>query len=186
MGGKFTLFLALVALLLAPLGCASGPSGAPPDGVVIRDVPFFSQEAYQCGPTSLATVMDYWYGKMGMTDKWTTPEQIAAAIYSPSAGGVLGLDLEVYARKHGFETEQYSGSLDDLRTRVDRGVPLIIFVDYGLLVYEVNHFMVVTGYTRDGVIVNSGRREGQRVSMRELAKIWKRNHYWTLALRPSA
>ncbi len=173
-----------IGLLSAPLCCATY-TPAHPDAVTIEGMPFFSQEAYQCGPTALATVMDYWYGKEG-TAKRTDPEQIAAAIYSPSAGGVLGLDLEQYARKHGFDTEQYSGGLDDLRTRIDRGVPPIIFVDYGLLFYQVNHFMVVTGYTKDHIIVNSGHRQNQPVSNGELEKIWKKNGYWTLVLKPSA
>ncbi len=41
--------------------------------------------------------------------KWVTPEEIGSAIYSPTARGVLGIDLEMYAQKHGFATEQYSG-----------------------------------------------------------------------------
>lgn len=181
---RLTRFIVL-ALFLGAFGCATGAPGVRRDAVVIKDIPFFSQEAYQCGPTALAAVMDYWYRKTGKNDKWTTPEQIASVVYSPSARGVLGIDLEIYARKHGFEAAQYSGALSDLKAHVDRGIPLIIFVDYGFLVYEVNHFMVVTGYTGDGVIVNSGRREGMRISDGELEKIWKRNHYWTLALEPS-
>ena len=68
---------------------------------------------------------------------------------------------------------------------VDRGEPAIIFVDYGALLYEANHFMVVTGYTQDGVIVNSGHRENQPITKGELEKIWKRNGYWTLVVKPS-
>ncbi len=173
-----------IALLLAPVCCATVAPARAPDAMIIKDIPFFSQEAYQCGPTSLATVMDYWYGKIG-TKKRTGPDEIAAAIYSPSAGGVLGLDLERYAREHGFDTEQYAGSLDDLKKRVDRGVPPIIFVDYGVLAYQVNHFMVVTGYMKGHIIVNSGRRENQPIAEGELEKIWKRNGYWTLVLKPS-
>jgi predicted double-glycine peptidase len=155
-----------------------------PEGAAVRGVPFFSQEAYQCGPAALATVMDYWYGKSGK-DTWITPEQIAADIYSPSAKGVLGFDLVRYARAHGFQTEQYEGSLSDLRRRIYAGDPVIVLVDYGFSLYERNHFMVVTGYTNRGVIVNSGRREGQVISEGEMEKIWRKNRHWGLALRPS-
>ncbi|EPU4601474.1 PA2778 family cysteine peptidase, partial [Pseudomonas aeruginosa] len=51
------------ALLLAALlgGCAQPPrlppeSAALPARVELRDVPFFPQEAYQCGPAALATM----------------------------------------------------------------------------------------------------------------------------------
>lgn len=172
-----------MCLLALPAFCAI-PGKVEPAGTTIGGVPFFSQEAYRCGPAALATVMDYWYGKTGK-DTWVLPEQIAADIYSPSARGVLAFDLERYARKHGFQTEQYEGSLADLRQRVDEGVPVIVFVDYGFSLYENNHFMVVTGYTKGGVLVNSGRRENQAISAGELDKVWKKNHYWALALRPS-
>ncbi len=172
-------------LLLAPAFCSTASVQPDAGTVVIADVPFFSQEAYQCGPTALAIVMDYWYAKTG-AGKSVTPEEIAQAIYSPSARGVLGIDLEVYAQKHGFTTEQYPGGIDDLKNRIDRGTPPIIFVDYGFLSYEVNHFMVVTGYTKDGVIVHSGRLRNRNIPAGQLEKIWRKNRYWTLLLKPSA
>ena len=175
--------LVVVCLLAWSASCAT-PATTEQHAVIIEDIPFFSQEAYQCGPAALATVIGYWQNKAGR-DTSITPEGVAADIYSPSAKGVLPLDLEFYARKQGFQTRQYSGDLDDLKRNVDRGVPTIIFVDYGLSLYQANHFMVVTGYTKDGVIVNSGRRENQPLSRGELEKIWKKNRYWSLALRPS-
>ena len=167
-----TLFVA--CLLVLPAFCVT-PGKVEPDNTTIGGVPFFSQEAYLCGPAALATVMDYWYRKTGK-ETWVLPEQIAADIYSPTARGVLGFDLERYARKHGFMTEQYNGSLGDLRQRIDEGVPLIVFVDYGFSLYEINHFMVVTGYSERGVLVNSGRRENRAIAEGELEKVWKKNH----------
>ncbi len=181
---RFKASLVLALLLLWAPACSTAPvqPGATP--VIIPDVPFFSQEAYQCGPTALATVMDYWHTKTG-AGKWVTPEEIGFAIYSPTARGVLGMDLEMYARKHGFATEQYSGGLDDLKKRVDMGIPPIIFVDYGFLSYELNHFMVVTGYTKNAIIVNSGSRRNEMVPAGQLEKIWRKNRHWTLLLKPS-
>jgi predicted double-glycine peptidase len=179
-----TIQFTVLVLLLVLSFCAT-VRRLPQDAVVIPDVSFFGQEEYQCGPTALAIVLDYWYRKTG-SGKSITPEQIASRIYSPSARGVLGLDLELYAKKQGFEARQFSGNMEDLRRYVDQHIPVIIFVDYGLSVYEVNHFMVVTGYTSDGVIVNSGREENRLLTKRELDKIWKKNGYWALAVKPSA
>ncbi len=171
---------AVVSLLAA---CATSTPRS--DATIIKDVPFFRQETNQCGPTALAEVMNFWYAKTG-ADKRTDPEQISAAIYSPSAGGVLNVDLELYAKAHGFQTEQYSGSLADLREHVDKSVPVLIFVDYGFLSYQVNHFMVVTGYEKGRIIVNSGRRQNEPVADGELEKIWRKTGFWTLVLRPSS
>jgi len=178
-------FVFACLLFLAPACRSMAPTEADARPVIIVDVPFFSQEAYQCGPTALAIVMDYWHIKTG-GGKWVTPEEVASSIYSPSARGVLAIDLEIYAQKHGFATEQYSGGLDDLKKRIDRGTPPIIFVDYGFLSYEANHFMVVTGYVKGSVIVHSGRLKNQIVPDRQLEKIWSKNRHWTLLLKPSA
>jgi predicted double-glycine peptidase len=175
----------LLLCLLFPVCCATGAPRTGEEAVTIGGVPFFSQEAYQCGPTALAIVLDYWYQKTG-TDKWLTPEQIAADIYSPTAKGILGIDLVLYGRKTGFEALQYSGNVADLRERVDGGTPVIILVDYGLSFYQSNHFMVVTGYSHSGVIVNSGRHENQLISHRELDRIWKKTDYWSLVLKFSS
>ncbi len=169
-------------LLALCTSCTTG-GRAGPDAVIVRSVPFFSQEAYQCGPAALATVMDYWYQKNRKAD-WITPEQIASEIYSPSARGVLGIDLQMFARRHGFEALQYTGSIADLKEKVDMGEPPIILVDYGFSVYEVNHFMVVTVHTKGGVVVNSGKKEKQAISEGELARTWKKTEYWTLVVKP--
>jgi predicted double-glycine peptidase len=175
--------LVVICALTLSAACATGTPTAADRTVMIDDVPFFSQEAYQCGPTALSIVIDYWYGKTG-AGKWLTPEEIAAEIYSPTARGVLGFDLENYGKRHGFETQQYAGTIVDLKQKVDAGVPVIIFVDYGMSVYQVNHFMVVTGYTGNGVVVNSGSHQRQIITDKELERIWKKNRYWSLVLRP--
>jgi predicted double-glycine peptidase len=181
---KKQLKLCLVICLLLPLAyCAANLSRTDGGVVIIRNIPFFNQEAYQCGPTALATVLDYWYRAIGV-NKWLTPEQIASEIYSPTAKGVLGIDLELYGRRQGFGVHQYSGSIHDLRQQTGDGVPVIILVDYGFSSLQENHFMVVTGYTGDGVIVNSGKRERHRISNKELEKIWRRTDHWSIVLRP--
>jgi len=174
----------LVASLLLAFSISCATAGRmPPDAVIIPNVPFFSQEAYQCGPAALAITMDYWYRKTG-EEEWITPERIAADIYSPTTKGVLGVDLEMFARSHGFEARHYAGGMADLKEKVDKGVPLVILVDYGFSVYQANHFMVVTGYTKEGVVVDSGHKENQAIAEGELARVWKKTDYWTLAVSP--
>jgi predicted double-glycine peptidase len=174
----------LCALILLFHGCASGPTPLPEGAKVLSGVPFFPQEDYQCGPAVLATVMNYWYARSGSAVR-TGVDEIAQAIYSPGARGVLPTDLENYPRKKGFVTEQFAGSISRLRENIDRGVPVILLVDYGLSVYQLDHFLVATGYTGDGIIVNSGRKERQVVSNSELEKAWKKTGYWALRLFPS-
>ncbi len=144
---------------------------------LITGVPFFPQEQKQCGPAALAGVLNYWGTQI-------TPEEIAKEIYSETAGGTLWIDLTLYARDKGYSAMQYIGSWNDLMQNVQSGFPLIVLVDHGVSAYQVNHFMVVVGYTKDGVIVNSGIEREKIEKKRKFLKAWKKNRYWTLLIRP--
>lgn len=105
-------------------------------------------------------------------------------MYSPAAKGTLTIDLELYAGRLGFSTRQFPGSIDDLKEAVDEGIPPIILVDYGRFGYQLNHFMVVTGYTETGIILNTGRERDKIVFLGELLRIWKKTGFWTLVIKP--
>ena len=179
------LLFALTGLALIIASCATSPRTPGEGAVLIEEVPFFKQEAHQCGPAALAMVIDYWHDTTG-TGRRVTPEQIVPDIYSPSARGVLGMDLEIYAKRQGFLTRQFSGTIDGLKRLVDEKIPPIILVDFGFSLYQANHFVVVIGYTQDGVIVTSGQHQNQSIREGELKKIWGKTGNWTLVIRPSA
>ncbi|MBI3378950.1 MAG: peptidase C39 family protein [Nitrospirae bacterium] len=143
---------------------------------IIANVPFHAQEAYQCGPASLAGVMNYW--KIDVT-----PDDIAKEIYSKSAKGTLNIDMVIYPQKKGLFAEQYSGNMKDLKKNIDSGYPLVVFVDYGLWVFQSNHFMVVVGYNEDRVIVNSGKDKGKFISEEDFIKAWEKTKFWTLLIK---
>jgi len=141
----------------------------------IRNVPFYPQEDFQCGPASLASVLNYW----GIS---VSPEQVAKDVYSDSARGTLNIDMLFYAQSRGLSASQYSGSLDDLKEKVDSGRPLIVLVDYGFSIVEVNHFMVIIGYNELGVIVNSGRDEMKFIPLEDFLRSWEKTKFWTLLI----
>lgn len=143
---------------------------------IIENVPFYAQEAYQCGPASLAGVMNYWNAGI-------TPDEIAKDIYSKSAKGTLDLDMVIYSQRKGMLAGQYSGGMDDLRKKIDAGHPLVVLVDYGLWVLQSNHFMVIIGYNERGVIVNSGKEKAVFIAEKDFIKTWKRTKFWTLLVR---
>lgn len=145
---------------------------------VIDNVPFYSQETYQCGPASLAGVLNYWGVQI-------TPDDIAKEIFSKSARGTLTIDMVLYAQMKGLKAIQYKGNIDDLRKNIDSNCPVIVLVDYGISLYQVNHFMVVLGYNEYGVIVNSGRSKHKFISKEDFAKVWKKTNYWTLLIKPN-
>jgi predicted double-glycine peptidase len=145
---------------------------------VIEDVPFYAQTSYQCGPASLAGVLNYWGIKV-------TPDEIAEEIYSTSARGTLDIDMVLYAQKRGLLVIQYEGTIEDLRKNIDSRHPLIVLVDYGFSFMRENHFIVVIGYNDHGVIVNSGKKKCKFVLEEDFLKSWEKTKFWTLLIEPS-
>jgi predicted double-glycine peptidase len=143
---------------------------------MIENVPFYPGEADQCGPGSLAEVLNY----QGVS---VTPEEISQAVFSESAGGTLNIDMISYVQKRGLHAEQYKGSMDDIRKNIHLGYPLIVLVDYGFSVYQRNHFMVIVGYNENGVIVNSGNAREKFIQGEDFLKIWRKTNFWTLLVK---
>ncbi|MEW6374777.1 MAG: C39 family peptidase [Thermodesulfobacteriota bacterium] len=174
--GRPSILLLLILSWL--LSCAGIPSIKESKSLhLIENVPFFPQETYQCGPASLAGVLNYW----GIS---VSPEDVAAEIYSKSAKGTLNLDMILYAEKKGLKADYYKGTLEELKGKIDSGYPVIVLVDYGFWIYQQNHFMVVVGYDENGVIANSGRDRLKPISLKDFMKSWKRTQFWTLLITP--
>lgn len=172
--------LCLLTLALI-IGCAgAGPQTAtqkdPGALRIIANVPFYPQGEDQCGPASLAAVVNFW----GIR---ATPEDVAKEVFSKSARGTLGIDMLLYARSKRLDASWYSGGPEDLRQNMDEGRPVIVLVDEGFSVFQVNHFMVVIGYNEDGFIVNSGREERKFVPLRSFMNMWEKTKFRTLVIK---
>lgn len=180
-------FLLLPAAFIsscAPAGVEISPGAVKKTGCVIKDVPFYPDGSDQwgpdqCGPVSLAEVMNYYGGK-----NKTTPARISRRIWSKTARGTLDIDMPLYPARAGFRAVQYRGSVRDIERNIDRGRPLIVFVDYGFWVYQHGHYMVVVGYDNDGVVVHTGNTPLLRVPWDKFLGSWRKTGYWTLLITP--
>lgn len=171
-------------LLLLILGACStsgkwrGGFGSDEDAYrIIENVPFYAQESYQCGPSAMAGVLNF-YGKN------VTPQQVGDEIFSKEFRGTLSIDMVFYARSRGLNAQWYSGDAEDLRKKIDGNQPLIAMVDLGAGPVQRPHYLVVVGYGPGSVIVNSGQRQHQSVSWKRFLKQWERTKMWTLLVHP--
>jgi len=171
------LFFFLIILIFAGACAAGSPRQGPGPQKLVAEVPFFPQEMFQCGPASLAGVLNYW----GIA---VTPEEIAPAIYSRSARGTLDLDLVFYAEKRGLKASLYPGSSDNLKKNIEDKIPLIVLVDEGFLTYEKHHFMIVIGYNDQGIFAHSGKERQRFYPWPVFLKTWEKTKNWTLRLIP--
>jgi len=173
--------LALLVLLLALTGCAAHaplPGGFVPPASrrVVPDVPFHAQDEFQCGPASLATALN------ALGDP-VRPEEIAQAIYKDGARGTLNLDLALYPRTRGFATRWFAGGPGDIVSAVDQGRVLVVMLNQGVRRVAYNHFVAVTGYGPEGVIVNDGYERGRVIPWQSFWNDWDDAGRWTLDIR---
>ena len=179
------IFVGAVSLFLAVglTGCALSPDvtssafSAPTGSGKVENVPFYSQLTYHCGPASLAGVLNF-YGDA------VTANQIARAIFRDNIHGTVTLDMVLYVRERGFSARWYSGNTNDIQCAVDGDVPLIVMIDLGFANLRKYHYMVVIGYDREGVIVNSGKEAEKLMRWDRFLPLWQRAKCWTLRVEP--
>lgn len=149
------------------------------DGHYIRSVPFERQIRHQCGPAALSSVMKYW-------GKRVSPEEISKAVYIPHLRGTLDFDLENYPKNYGLWVQGYSGTLEDLKAKIKKDIPLIVLQRQGPQILNKYHYSVVVGYDqpRGLVIAHTGYKQDAVFTIKEFLKRWDGTQNWTLLVVP--
>lgn len=151
------------------------PSNIYAEEYIINSVPFLPSEEFQCGPSSLAMVLNF----LGMKIK---PDEISKEIYSETAKGTAEFDMIIFAQKKGFKAIQYRGSIEDIKEKIKANKPLIVMTDESFWFYKKYHYMVVVGFDESNVIVNSGKDEHKRINLSDFYKKWQKTDFWTLLI----
>jgi len=146
---------------------------------VALDVPFFPDRSDQCGPSVLASVLTF----------WNHPVNLAALkheTYLAHLNGSLPMDLMLAAQRRGFIARLYDGSLDDLKSELRQGHPLIAFTNRGTRTLPIGHYVVITGIdeARQGVTMHSGGESDRFVSFKRFLKGWDKTQRATLLILP--
>jgi hypothetical protein len=143
-------------------------------------VPFFPDDTDQCGPATLASVLTYW----GIQ---ADPRTLKEEIYLPRLKGTLPLDLLLAVQARGLKAEIYQGSLDNLKSELEEGHPLVALLDLGFAIFPQGHYVVVTGYDdqRQGVYVHSSLEKDVFIPYERFLPSWDKTGRWTLLATPS-
>jgi tetratricopeptide (TPR) repeat protein len=179
----------LMALLLLS-GCASqlqatGLLRSPPVGlahsVELRQVAFFPQQRYQCGPAALATVLN-WSGVV------ITPERLVPEVYLPQRHGSLQVELTAATRRHQRLPYVLAPDLQAVLEEVHDGHPVLVLLNLGLSWYPVWHYAVVVGFDlqHDRIIMRSGAVRREVVTLELFERTWRRSKRWAMVAMPPA
>ena len=180
----------LALLMCAGLcGCATPPQlqqlqQAWPPALAPRaelaNVPFFPQEEHECGPASLAMLMQ----SSGVS---VTPAALQPEVYLPARQGSLQAEMPIAARRHGLPAYVLAPELKDLLAEVAAGHPVLVFENLSLPIYPVWHYAVVIGYDRDqrSLLLHSGRTERMDMSLATFERTWARGGHWAMVALPT-
>ncbi|SFX11955.1 PA2778 family cysteine peptidase [Marinospirillum alkaliphilum] len=181
---RYGLLLLLLTAWL--IGCTTQSTVPPttPDGQalptrhLITTLPFFPQQAFQCGPAALATLLVF-------QDIDITPEELIDQVYLPARQGSLQIELLASARQRGLipyplETHQ------QLLQEVAAGHPVLVFQNLGLSLQPVWHFAVISGYDLEQRVfyLNSGTRQNHVTDFSTFHHTWQRGGNWAWLLLP--
>ena len=175
----------LTALWVVVTGCATNPvweelrEAAP--APELAAVPFFPQDAYQCGPAALATVLAH--GGIEVT-----PEQLAARIYVPTRRGSLQAELLAAARSYDRVPYLLSGSPESMVDEVRAGRPVLLLQNLGFERWPVWHYAVLVGFDPEArtFLLRSGTEARHEVGARGFLASWERGGRWAMVVVPAS
>lgn len=139
----------------------------PPKKVVISDIPYVKQHGPQCAAASLSMILSYYKQEIDQ-------DEIYALIKSDYAGAQSN-DILAYPRSLGkYKTFGYIGTIEDLKQRVDQGIPVLVF----LTPFGYGHVVVVIGYdeTKHQIIMHDPTvANNQAVSYDDFLQEWRQS-----------
>ena len=133
-----------------------GAEGAA-DRLILDTVPFFPQQAYQCGPAAMAMVL-------GWSGLPVTPDNLVDEVYTPGRLGSLQPNLIAAARRRGRLAYPFNGP-QPLLAELAAGHPVVVLQNLGTATYPAWHYAVVVGRDRstDQILLHSGTRARHQI-----------------------
>jgi hypothetical protein len=177
----------MAGLLLLLQCCVSAPQTASlqrqsisiPASHEISQVPFFPQQEFYCGPTTLAEILNYYAIEVA-------PEQVSSKLFIPDRRGSLQVEMISSVRQYGMLAYAESGNLLQLLSLVSEDIPVIVLQNLGVSWMPVWHYALVIGYDleQQWLRLHTGVTEGRLVPMDLFERTWERGDYWLLAAVP--
>lgn len=168
--------LAAAALLSA---CAQLPHATAPrlDGAPLElaQTPFYPQEAFQCGPAALATVL----GASGVA---VSPQELTPQLYLPSRRGSLQAELISATRRYQRVPYLLPPTWAAVEQALRGGHPVLVLQNLGLGWLPRWHYAVVIGTDPQAgrILLRSGTEPRLRMRARHFHHSWRGGDFWAL------
>ncbi len=179
-GGLFLLLVLTLMIGCAHLGHDPSSLSVPniPTHSGIPSVPFYPQQAYQCGPAALAMVL-------GWTQANFSLQKLIPEVYTPARRGSLQSSLISAARRRNRLAYPIEG-IEALLQELAADHPVIVLQNLGLKLFPRWHYAVLIGYdlTNDTFTLHSGKDASRNIRWTLFMRTWKRADHWGLVVLP--
>ena len=132
-----------------------------------------------CLPLVISVVSRYWGEEIPINEA-----KEIATMYPKSKGTIMMEGIEL-AEKHGFKSFIYKGSLQDIKKRIDQGLPPIVILPG--IQETVQHATVISGYDDSTNRVLTYFPEPDKIgaiTYKQFNDLWKQDENITLMLVP--
>lgn len=147
----------------------------------LQDVPFYSQEQYQCGPAALAMVLTY----AGVP---RTPFDLTDQVYLPQRNGSLQPEMLAATRRAGLLAYTLDPEPDALLHELAAGHPVVVLLNLRFDLFPQWHYAVLIGYdlTSREVFLRSGVDRRLVMKLDDFDRSWSKAKRWAfVALTPN-
>ncbi|WP_148255051.1 PA2778 family cysteine peptidase [Aidingimonas lacisalsi] len=177
--------LLLVLTLTILGGCAGSPTIQSPDRLGIPeqlkldDVPFHGQRDYQCGPASLAMVLN----ASGVD---ADVDSLIPQVFLPEREGSVQPEMLATLRRYERVPFVIDGNFNALLREIANGHPVIVMQNLSLPAWPVWHYAVAIGYDLNAreLILHSGMDAETRTSFATFDNTWARSERWAVVALP--
>jgi tetratricopeptide (TPR) repeat protein len=150
-----------------------------PQKVELEAVPFYAQDEYQCGPASLAMVLE-------AGGKPIQPEALRPQVYIPDRQGSLQVEMLAATRRNGFVAVELNPKLSDLLAEIAAGNPPVVLQNLALDFVPAWHYAVAVGYdlNEQQIVLRSGKDRRLAMALSTFERTWQRGGYWAMLALP--
>lgn len=175
----------VLSLLMLLGGCSLQPPLSSeaetrlPNRAYVTGVPFHSQRDYQCGPASLAMVLNSTGLEVGV-------EQLIPQVFVPGRSGSVQPEMMAAVRRHQRISYSLDGRFETLLSEVNAGHPVVVLQNLSLPLWPMWHYAVAIGYDRERnkLILHSGEQSRQVTDMSRFDATWARSGRWAMVALP--
>ncbi|AVI63696.1 PA2778 family cysteine peptidase [Halomonas sp. GFAJ-1] len=170
--GVLLFALLLTACARSPVLLESTKANLTPQTELIQ-VPFYAQTEYQCGPATLAMVLNH----QGVD---ASLEQLIPQVFLPGREGSVQPEMLATVRRYEQLAFPIRGTMDALLSHLEAGDPVVVMQNLALPAFPMWHYAVAIGYDLPNktLILRSGEIERHTMSFSRFDATWARTERW--------